>query len=134
MAQRSGNSRAWSKVAICSLWLLVSSPFVQAAETASGHASDEAEIRAQAAAYSAAFADAAVDKLMTMWTDSAIFVDEDGNIYRGRSEIKKAYDEFFAHSTKRQLDVVVESIPDRPMEPLVLPGMLLLTSKPAISG
>ena len=111
MAQGPTDVRAWSKAAMFSLLLLVSTPLVvNAAETVASHAADETEIRAQASAYSAAFADAAVDKLMAMWTDSAIFVDEDGDIYRGRSEIKKAYDDFFAHNGNRQLDVVVESV------------------------
>ena len=76
----------------------------------SGHSADESAIRAQALDYARAFGAASADSLAGLWAESAVFVDQNGNIYHGRSEIKKQYVDFFNRCGGQPLEIMVESI------------------------
>jgi uncharacterized protein (TIGR02246 family) len=81
-----------------------------AAFAGSGHASDEAVLRAAAAEYAQSFAAAAVDKLAGLWADAAILIDQSGHVFRGKEEIKNQYAAFFARYGAQPLEISVESI------------------------
>lgn len=92
-------------VAVCSL--LVQSTNSSAEST---HSSDDSLIREQAAEYAKAFASGNVESLSNMWGEKAIFVDQFGNVYRGRTAIKNQYANFFLKNGGVPLEVKIESI------------------------
>ncbi len=100
----------WRRGAGLALLVLLITSLSANAANPSNHAADVSEIKAQVAAYTQAFAAGDSGKLSNMWADNAVFMDQFGNIYRGRDAIRKQYASFFDKYGGQAIEIKVEEI------------------------
>lgn len=82
----------------------------KAADNGSSANDDENAIRSGAKEYCQAFASGDTEKLLMLWSDSAIFQDRSGNFCRGKEELKAQYEKFFRENRAPALEINIESI------------------------
>jgi len=73
-------------------------------------ADEKADVLAIADTYTAAFNAAQASKLADLYADDAEWLDQNGNLYSGKSAILKALGESFAASKGRTIELSVESV------------------------
>ncbi len=71
---------------------------------------DLAAIRAESQAFVAAFNKHDAQAVAAFWTPEGEYIDEAGHRLAGRSEIEKAYTDFFAANPKAQMRIVMHSL------------------------
>ena len=112
------------------LSLLIAGVFAQSGLAESADAS----LKEQGAQYCQAFAKGDVDKLLSFWDDAAIYVDQFGNIYKSKNEIKKQYESFFNKYGIQPLEINPDSV-SFPREDLAIEtGISRLTNSSAPSA
>ncbi len=70
----------------------------------------ERAVRKAAADFDQAFNSGNADKIASLWTSDAEYIDEDGERYVGRNLIKKEYAEFFAANSQSKITSVTDSV------------------------
>lgn len=109
-----------SKVVLLFLLVLPSLAYAQDATTNDGktkpnavqpeESGDAAAIRAASAAFVEAFNKKDSKAVVEFWTPEGEYVDEDGEIVRGRSAIETRYNEFFKEMPNAKLRLTVDSV------------------------
>jgi len=84
-------------------------PVKEPASAKSQSAAEQA-IRKTAQEFDGAFNSGSADKIATLWTADAEYVDEDGHRYEGRDTIKKEYAEFFAANPHAKIRSETDSV------------------------
>lgn len=102
-------ARGSDRLACFCIFLFLNQMIIDTAAIASS-GNDEAAIRQQAQEYARLFAAAETDKLSALWDDNAVFVDQFGNSFKGKSAIRNQYLEFFSRNAKQPLEISVKSI------------------------
>jgi uncharacterized protein (TIGR02246 family) len=87
----------------------VKEPAKEAAPAKSPTAAEQAVAKA-AQEFDAAFNAGNADKMASLWSADAEYVDEDGHRYVGRDTIKKEYAEFFAANPKTKIRSATDSV------------------------
>jgi uncharacterized protein (TIGR02246 family) len=95
------------RAALC-IFIFISQMACAGALAASGN--DETCIREQAQDYAKSFAAADADKLTAMWDENAVFVDQFGNSFQGKTAIRKQYNEFFEKNGKQPIEISISSL------------------------
>lgn len=80
------------------------------AKAIAASSSEEASLREQSQEYAKLFAASDADKLSSMWDENAIYVDQFGNSFQGRTAIRKQYDDFFARNGKQPIEISINSL------------------------
>lgn len=75
-----------------------------------GKETPEAAVRKTAAAFVAAFNRGDARAVAAFWTENGEYVGPEGNSFRGRAAIEKAYAEFFRKNPKPNLELRIDSI------------------------
>ncbi len=71
---------------------------------------DRAAIQAQKEAFLKAFESGDAEQAASFWTADGELIGDDGNVYRGRAAIEKAYRELFSSKKKPRAEIQTESL------------------------
>lgn len=85
-------------------------PLERTAQRASDKAADEQAIRATAEAYIKAFNAQDAQALAALWTIDGDYMDETGEIYKGREAIARRFADLFQEASPAKLEIDVESV------------------------
>jgi len=88
----------------------IKEPAVKEIAPAKAQSSAERAVRKAAADFDQAFNTGNADKVADLWAADAEYIDEDGQRYAGRDQIKKEYAEFFAANPQAKISSVTDSV------------------------
>ncbi len=71
---------------------------------------DLAAIRSGSQAFAAAFHERDAKAIAALWTEDGEYIDDAGRSFTGRDAIEKGYADFFAHSPKVTLQIMIDSV------------------------
>lgn len=74
------------------------------------HDADQSSLKAGSNVYIDAFANADVNKLLSMWEDYAVYTDQFGNVYRNKAELKAQYEQFFQKYGGQAMQINLETL------------------------
>lgn len=81
-----------------------------AAQTSDNSSPDLGAIEEQSREFVTAFNAHDADKISKMWSEDGEYIDEYGNRFVGREQIKKTYSEFFAENADAKLQLAIDSL------------------------